>query len=49
MNITDIIKKILGEQNLYKIDRWKYPEKKCRHNNLHYCLKCQIEIEGENK
>lgn len=44
VNLNDLIKKQLGEQNLYKIDRWKYPDKLCRHNNLYVCKKCADEL-----
>jgi hypothetical protein len=46
-SIRAIVNKTLGEQNLYKIDRWKYPYKKCRHNNEVFCEFCRKEIEKE--
>lgn len=45
--ISKIIEEVLGEQNLYKIDRWKYPDKVCKHYNLYFCHKCKKEIENE--
>jgi hypothetical protein len=42
-----VIQKCLEEQNLYKMDPWKEPNKKCRHNNSVFCDKCRIEIENE--
>ena len=47
--ISKIIKDVLGELNLYKIDRWKYPNKLCRHNNSIFCDKCRLEIESEKE
>ena len=47
MNIAEIVRKVLGEQNLYKMDYWREPNKPCRHNNTVFCVKCKKEIEGE--
>lgn len=47
--IEDSINKVLGEQNLYKIDPWKYPDKKCKHGNQVSCAKCFASIEKERK
>lgn len=45
--LKDIIDNTLGEQNLYKIDFWKDPEKRCRHNKSIFCDDCRKEIEKE--
>jgi len=53
MSRRDIIGKIIdnlfGEQNLYKIDPYKYPEKACRHYNTVFCKKCADELKSESK
>lgn len=46
-SLDEAIKRIFGEQNLYKIDRFKYPDKRCRHNEIAYCVKCRDEIDNE--
>lgn len=48
-HIQQIVKQTLGEQNLYKIDPYKHPNKRCRHNNSVFCVKCRLEIEKEQK
>jgi hypothetical protein len=45
--IKKIINKIFGEQNLYKINLWNHPNKKCRHNNSIFCMNCKKDIEDE--
>jgi hypothetical protein len=47
-DINEIVDKILGEQNLYKIDRWKYPDKLCRHNEAYVCRKCADDLNKED-
>ena len=47
--IKESVKNSLGEMNLYKIDRFKYPEKRCRHNQLYACDKCREDYEFEGK
>jgi len=46
-DIRKRVKEIMGEQNLYKINRWKYPDKLCKHNNSVYCDRCAEEIRKE--
>jgi hypothetical protein len=43
----NVIDRVFGEQNLYKIDRCKYPDKLCKHYNKVYCKKCADELEKE--
>lgn len=45
--IDKMVKTVLGESNLYKIDRWKYPDKLCKHQQLYACGKCADEIREE--
>lgn len=47
--IQKAVKDLFGEQNLYKIDPYKYPNKRCRHNNSIFCVKCREEIKGESE
>lgn len=47
--ITEIAHTVVGEQNLYKMDFWKEPNKRCRHNNSVFCVKCREEIEDERR
>lgn len=47
-DINEIVDRILGEQNLYKIDRWKYPDKLCRHNEAYVCRKCADDLNKED-
>ena len=44
IDFQKIVKDKLEEQNLYRIDRWKYPDKKCKHGNEIFCAKCADEI-----
>jgi len=46
-SIKDLIRKIFGEQNLYKMDMWKDAGKYCKHGNHVYCDKCKKELEEE--
>ncbi len=49
MDIDERIMKVLGEPNLYKIDRFKYPDKKCRHYEMYVCKKCADELMVEEQ
>lgn len=47
-DVNEIIDELFGEQNLYKIDRWEHPDKKCKHNQEFVCKKCADEIKEED-
>lgn len=46
--VEQMVRKSIGETNLYKIDPWKDPNKACKHNNSVFCVKCREELEKES-